>query len=198
MDRSFARLGLLVIAVAMAVAGCASAGASPDTSPGATPTTDPSMTPLPSVAAAPSASPEPTPFSEPSREPLEIPDGLLVVAGEGPLVGTRGSGCWMGPTTVVCDDTPWLVPDAGPSAGPGSACEVAFADGFPIVVWAVTAAPAGSTDPVAEADQLATGESAMGLDVVAFACPGPGDWVLSAWLRAEAGDATYYWRLTVR
>lgn len=170
--RRVALAWVALLAVSGIVAGCTAAATMTDASPSAT------TAPSPSVVGP--------------------PDGFLTVGGSEPLAGLRGSSCWTGPGPMLCDDTPWLVPESVSSiAAAHEPCSVALASGVAIIEWSIVAAPAGAGDPFGSATHLSSRGIGRPVAEVPFVCPTEGDWVVHAFVRAQAGDVSYYWRVQV-
>ncbi len=168
--RPMALGGLALLAASGVLAGCTVAATASDAPPTATATAS-------AVVAGP-------------------PEGLLTVGASEPLTGLRGSSCWTGPGSMVCDDTPWLVPEPSHSkAAAESPCRVALASDAAIIEWSIVAAPAGANDPLGSAVHLSSRGIGRPVAEVPFVCPAAGDWVIHAFVRTQAGDVSYYWRL---
>jgi hypothetical protein len=126
------------------------------------------------------------------------PAGELTIDGRGSVIGLLGSYCHEftdGDGGVVgCADGPWLVPTAAHTTSSHAALTFRLVDDRPITEWSASIGPATETEPKT---QLLASESDISSEVVSFAGPGRGDWVLLVGVRYDCCDALYYFRLRV-
>jgi hypothetical protein len=179
------------VLLAVGVAGCATAGASP------APTATPSVVAA-TVAASPAPTMEPTATrSEPSMTPDPPPASLgeppvatLAAEGGDAVAGSLGSFTWGDGGS----DSPWL-PGARVSAGAGEPLTVMLPGHVPVDGWLAKRVAAGTLDG-AVAVSLGKGSGAP----ITFKAPPRGSWSV----RVEVmfgdglGSATYYWALDAR
>jgi hypothetical protein len=190
MTRSIASIRLAcVLALSLAVAGCAGAPAS------AIPSADrsgppPTATPLP-LATPSELPPETTPTAAPSAPSMSEPPAATIAAeGGDPVAGSLGTFTWGDGGS----DSPWL-PGAPIEVGTGETLTLAFAGGTPVRDWIAKRVAAGALES-GRAISLGHGDG----EPVAFAAPAPGAWSVqvNVTFGDDLGSATYYWAVTVR
>lgn len=153
--------------------------------PAATPTVIPdgpgSPAPSPSASAAIGPSPSVAGRDAP-------PDAVLSVEGGDPVTGQLGTFIWL----ETGSDAPWL-PGAPIAVGAGEPLTLRLVPDADISTWSARYVPADATGPEGA---KALGE---GADDPAFAAPEAGTWTLVVRLifADGAGDASYFWHLTV-
>jgi hypothetical protein len=180
-------LPVLVGAVILVVAALACRPAAPATGPvtsGVDETTVPAASPPPSSASALPSAPPPASFAA----PVLPPDATLAAEGGDPVTGQLGTYLWLG----TGSESPWLR-GAPLTVGAGEPLSVGFDPDTDIVAWTVRSVPAGQQGPDG-ATTLAEGRGDPRFDA-----PGSGAWTLEVFVAfsAGAGEARYFWRLTV-
>lgn len=169
------RATAIAVLVLAAVAACAG------------PATLSSPAPSASAPAAPSpsaATPQPT-AQAPAGGP---PAARLAAEGGDPVAGQVGTYVWRNEGS----DSPWL-PGAPITVGASEPLTVTFDPAIGVDSWRARMVPSGAIGP-GGASQLGQGGGEP-----RFGAPAPGSWTVEVHVvfEANAGDASYFWRLEV-
>lgn len=116
------------------------------------------------------------------------PDAALAAEGGDPVIGQLGTYIWLGSGS----DAPWL-PGNPMTVGAGEPMAVTFQPPGDIAAWVARYVPADADGPDG-AEPLASGQEAP-----AFDAPTAGSWTVEVQVTflADAGTASYFWRLDV-
>ena len=172
------RAATIALVVLAAVAACAGS------------VTPSSPVPSPSAPAAQSASPSTlTPSATAAAPAGGPPAARLAAEGGDPATGQLGTYVWRNEGS----DSPWL-PGAPISVGASEPLTVTFDQAIEIESWRARMVPSDATGP-GGASQLGQGAGEP-----RFGAPAPGTWTVEVHVvfEANAGDASYFWRLEVR
>jgi hypothetical protein len=144
-------------------------------------------------ATSASAPAGPSPSTATSRPTAAVaaggpPAARLAAEGGDQVAGQLGTYVWRNEGS----DSPWL-PGAPISVGASEPLTVTFDPAIEVESWRARMAPSGATGP-AGARQLGHGAGEPG-----FGAPAPGSWTVEVHVvfEANAGDASYFWRLEV-
>jgi len=174
------RLGSVSLAIAFA--GCIAACTA--TSPGLT-AVSPSTPAATAAATTGLASTEPPSTDEVAGPPA----ATLAAEGGDPVIGQLGTFVWAGGGS----DSPWL-PGAPITAGVGEPLAVAFRPTIDLDSWAARYVPSTASD--------ATGATPLGQGsgTPQFGAPVAGSWTIEVHVvfADDAGNASYFWKLTTR
>lgn len=171
------RATTITVLVLAAVAACAGS------------VTPSSPAPSPSAPAAQSPSPSTLTPSATAKAPLGGPPAAQLAAeGGDPVTGQLGTYVWRNEGS----DSPWL-PGAPISVGASEPLTLTFDRAISIESWRARMVRSDATGP-GGASQLGQGAGDP-----RFGAPGPGSWTVEVHVvfEANAGDASYFWRLEV-
>jgi len=182
------RIGLVLAAATVLMAGCSRSGASPaDSDPAETAAvTEPSATASPTIE-RPSQVPSSALVTEPPI--VEPPAAAMAVEGGDSVVGQLGSFTWKN----AGSDAPWL--DGSPiHVGAGERLTMTMAAQVQLSAWTVRRQPTGAGDGIG-AVGIAEGSG----EPVTFDAPPPGSWTVNVdvWFGETLGSASYFWLVEV-
>ncbi len=146
--------------------------------------------PSPSAPATSSPSPStPTPTATAEAPVGGPPAAELAAEGGDPVTGQLGTYVWRNEGS----DSPWL-PGAPISVGDSEPLAVTFDQAIGVGSWRARMVRSDASGP-SGASQLG-----QGVGEPRFGAPAPGSWTVEVHVEfeANAGDASYFWRLEVR
>jgi hypothetical protein len=125
---------------------------------------------------------------------MPLPPDAAIAGDDGVIVGQLGTFTWG-------DDgssSPWL-PGAPVTVTNSAALRVGLSDGAPVRRWVARYAAAGDPSP------MGTVPLRSGVAVIEFPPPPPGEWTVELFVvygpgvaGQDLGEASYFWRMSVR